>query len=196
MDLKISNSIQSFRQICIFVNHGILWKYFFSCTFKIIFQKPCFSSFSDSHYYKIATFDTNCLAKTNQVPLWSTKYLRFSPSCSACTRDFSSSYTCILWVSYLSKCGLRQWWPGPLNLEPYWTLEVSCSYFFFVIEKNCLSKNLTLHFSSFSLTICHHHHALLSLQFAHHSIHLLSLLSLHVFQDVITSSFASPTTHH
>lgn len=114
--------------------------------FKIIFQKSCFSSFSDSHYYKIATFDTNCLAKTNQVPLWLTEYLRFSPSCSACTRDFNSSYTCILRVSYLSKCGLRQWWPGPLNLEPYWTLEISGSYFFFVIEKKLFEQKLNTAF--------------------------------------------------
>lgn len=49
----------------------------------------------------------------------------------------------------------------------------------FVTEKYYLSKNLTLYFSLFSLTICHHHQTLLSLQLPCYSIHLPSFLSLH-----------------
>lgn len=145
-----------------------------------MFRNPASVAFSDSHYYKIATFDTNCLAKANQVPLWWTEYLGFSLSCSPCTTGFSSSCTCILPVSYLRKCGLRQWWTGILNLEPHRTLEISRSYCFFSHKKNYLSKTLTLNFSSFSLIICYHHHTPLSLQSPCCSTHLPLFFSAHI----------------
>lgn len=133
MALKIPSSIQSFRQIFIFVNHGTSWN-FFSYVFKIIFQKSCFSSFF------ILPLFQNCdiwheLLGQNQPSSLMVNWVRFSPSGSPCTSGFNSSCNCILPVSYLSKCGVRQWVTGLWIWSPHRTLEIPCRYCFLSQKK-------------------------------------------------------------